>query len=106
MVQVTISQLRMLVIKVQLALGGDMHQHLASDQAGLLFLTQDLECEPTKRDGVISFDLALGGGGEEAGEIQFRVQRAPGTLGIARQFGEALVVSRNKSLEELVRLLQ
>src|SRR5215210_6333955 len=83
-----------------------MHQHLARDQAGLLFLTQDLECEPTKRDGVISFDLALGGGGEEAVQIQFRVQRAPGTLRIARWFGEALVVSRDKSFEEEVGLLQ
>ena len=66
MVQATISKLGILVIKVQLAVWGDMHHHLASDQAGLLFLTEDLECETTKRDGVISFDLALGGGGEEA----------------------------------------
>jgi hypothetical protein len=34
MVQVTISKLRMLVIEVQLALGGDMHHHLAGNQAG------------------------------------------------------------------------
>src|SRR5215204_2320374 len=97
MVQLTISKLRILVIEVQLALWGDMHHHLAGNQAGLIFLTQDLECETTKRNGVISFDLPLGGGGEEAVQIQFRLQRSPGTLRIARWFGEALVVSRDKS---------
>src|SRR4051794_35324566 len=106
MVQVTISQLRILVIEVQLALWGDMHHHLAGDQAGLLFFTEDLQRQTTKRDGVVSFDLPLGGGGEEAVQIPFRVQRAPGTLRIARQFGEALVVSRDKSFEEEVGLLQ
>src|SRR5829696_9379570 len=105
LVQATISKLRMLVIEVQLALWGDMHHHLASDQAGLLFLTEDLECEATKRNGVISFDLPLRGGGEEAVQIQFRLQRSPGTLRIARWFGEALVVSRDKSFEEEVGLL-
>ena len=83
-----------------------MHQHLASDQAGLLFVTQDLECEPTKRDGVVSFDLALGGSGEETVQIQLRAQRAPGTLRIARCLGETFVVSRDKSFEEEVGLLQ
>src|ERR1043165_2324372 len=83
-----------------------MHHHLASDQAGLLFLPQDLERETTKRDGVISFDLAFGGGREEAVQIQLRVQRAPSTLRIARWFGEALVVSGDKSFEEQVGLLQ
>src|SRR4051812_3886725 len=106
MVQVTISQLRILVIEVQFALWGDMHHHLAGNQAGLIFLTQDLEGETTERNGVISFDLPLGGGGEEAVQIQFRLQRAPGTLGIARWFGEALVVSGDKSFEEQVGLLQ
>src|SRR5829696_4774858 len=106
LVQATISKLRMLVIEVQLALWGDMHHHLASDQAGLLFLTEDLECEATKRDGVISFDLPLRGGGEEAVQIQFRVQRAPGTLGIARRFSKAFVVSGNESLEKQIGLLQ
>ena len=67
-----------------------MHHHLASDQAGLVFLTQDLECETMVRDSVISFDLALGGGGEDAVQIQFRAQRAPGTLRIARRYSEAL----------------
>jgi len=50
----------------QLALGRNMHHHFASDQAGLLFLTQDLKGETTIRDGVVSFDLPFGGGGEEA----------------------------------------
>src|SRR5215204_3644478 len=106
MVQVTISKLRILVIEVQLALWGDMHHHLAGNQAGLIFLTQDLECETTKRNGVISFDLPLGGGGEEAVQIPVRRQRSPGSLRIARWFGEALVVSRDKSFEEEVGLLQ
>src|SRR5215212_10252680 len=106
MIQLTISKLRILVIEVQLTLWGDMHHHLAGNQAGLFFLTQDLECEPTKRDGVISFDLALGGGGDVTKQIQFRVQRAPGTLRIARWFGKALVVSGDKSFEEAVGLLQ
>lgn len=47
-----------------------MHHRFASDQAGLLFLTQDLERETTKGDGVVSFDLTLGGSGEEAVQIQ------------------------------------
>src|SRR5215216_2488361 len=106
MVQVTISKLRLLVIEVQLALGGDMHRHLASDKAGLFFLPQDLERKTTKGNGVISFDLTLGGGGEETDQIQFRVQRAPGTLGIARRFSKALVVSGDKSLEKQIGLLQ
>src|SRR4026207_1254885 len=83
-----------------------MHHHLASDQAGLLFLPQDLQGKPTIRDGVISFDLSLGSGGEEAVQLQFRRQRAPGTLGIARWFSEALVVSGDKSLKEQVGLLE
>src|SRR5215216_415991 len=106
MVQVTISQLRILVIEVQLALWGDMHHHLAGNQAGLIFLTQDLEGETMKRNGVIGFDLTLSGSGEEAVQIQLRVQRAPGTLRIARRFGKALVVSGNKGLEEKVGLRQ
>ena len=81
-----------------------MHHHFASDQAGLLFFTQDLEGKTTKRDGVISFDLPLGGGGKETVQIQFRGQRAPGTLRIARRFGEALVVSED-NVEEKVGLL-
>src|SRR5215212_6323929 len=104
MVQVTISKLRILVIEVQVALRGDMHHHLAGNQAGLIFLTQDLEGETTKRNGVISFDLPLDGGGEEAVQIQFRLQRSPGTLRIARWFGEAVVVGRDKSFEEEVGL--
>src|SRR5829696_993105 len=106
MVQVTISKLRMLVIEVQLALGGDMHHHLAGDQTGLIFLREDLERESAIRDSVVSFDLTLAGRGEEAVQIQFRLQRAPGTLWIARWLSEALVVSRDKSFEELIRLLQ
>lgn len=66
MVQAPISKLRILMIEVQLVLGRNMHHHLESDQAGLLFLAQDLEGETTKRDGVVSFDLPLGGSGEEA----------------------------------------
>ena len=36
MIQVTISELRILVIGVQLALGRDMHHHFASDQADMI----------------------------------------------------------------------
>ncbi len=106
LVQATISELGIVMVEMQLTFGGDMHHYLASGQTRLIFFTENLQCQTTVRDSVISFDLALGGGGEEAVQIQFRAQRAPGTLRIARRDGEALVVSGDKSFEEQVGLLQ
>ena len=69
MVQPPISELSITMIEMELTLRGDMHHNLASDQARLIFFTEDLQREPTVRDGVVSFDLALGGGGEDAVQI-------------------------------------
>src|ERR1051326_2191781 len=77
---------------------------LQATRQGCSFFTADLQRETTIRDSVVSFDLALGGGGEEAVQIQLPGQPVPGTLRIARWFGEALVVSGDKSLEEAVSL--
>src|ERR1041385_4981013 len=106
MVQPPISELSITMIEMEFTLRGDMHRNLASDQARLLFFTEDLQCQTTVRDGVISFDLPLSGSGEKTVQIQLGRQRSPGRLRITRWLGEALVVSGNKSFQKEIGLLQ
>ncbi len=70
MVELTVFELGVLMIEVERTVWGDMHCHLAGDQARLIFLAKDLQHQTTIRDSVIGFHLTLGGGGEEAVQIQ------------------------------------